>query len=486
MSISINFLSNVRDFLRGTGNVEDALDDVADALDDVAQDSQRSAHRMADSQQDAARDIEQSNDRLERSFRDLADQQRKTGQAGEEIGPAGRRSMAELGDSARETGDELRQNLGETFSSFRGDLSDIVQIGQDTLGGLAGSGALGGIPGLFVTAAGAAGVGLLLGALEQGQADAEAFKQAVSDLTGEMIEAGTRGTVPLQHIVDTLNKMATGTDDLGHSLQDLSKAADGTSTSYEDLASAYAGNIDKLKDVWRASKDAEAAKRDEVGAVHDATGAIDGEAYARSRSADQQRQVTNLLGQSLGVAKQAADAQKLYAEAGGPEMAAKAKLIENIDQAYDDAATAVSDYTDAETGVFDVDKYISAMQAKAAALDAYKSNLQKAALTLSPEAIQFLESQGEESASQLVDSYVHGTDAQRAKLAAIWTTAGKTSADSYTNSIRDNLPTTMQGPRIVIDDVDPSPIGRSIRQYIDGQRFEVNVWANPRVGRAIN
>lgn len=174
MPIKIDFLANVRDFLRGTDDVEDALDDVSDSLDDTA------------------REGEKSSEKLEASFRELARRARDTADDVDTIGTKGQSGFRRLGDTGREISGELKQNLGETFSSFRGDLEDLPQIAQDTLGGLAGSGALGGIPGLIATTVGAAGLGLLIGTFDKaGQASEESAARA-GEWAQAYVEAGGR------------------------------------------------------------------------------------------------------------------------------------------------------------------------------------------------------------------------------------------------------------------------------------------------------
>ena len=58
--ISIDFLSNVSPFLRGTDDVEAALDDVGKSLDDVAKDGKSSTDKLAASGESAAEKIERS------------------------------------------------------------------------------------------------------------------------------------------------------------------------------------------------------------------------------------------------------------------------------------------------------------------------------------------------------------------------------------------------------------------------------------------
>ncbi|KNC30038.1 hypothetical protein FF38_01809, partial [Lucilia cuprina] len=145
---------------------EDAFKDLERAASDVGRDGARDVSRLEEALQDARKESE----RTEKGLRD--------------VGDTGERGFKRLGEKGAEVSGELRQNLGETFSSFRGDLEDLPQIAQDTLGGLAGSGALGGIGGLAATAAGAAGLGLIIGAMDQ----IDERNQELAQRAGEMAQ----------------------------------------------------------------------------------------------------------------------------------------------------------------------------------------------------------------------------------------------------------------------------------------------------------
>lgn len=162
-----------RGVIKPLENAEDAFKDLERAADGAGRDGARGIDKLEDALKDAQRESE------------------KTARSMDDIGEVGGRSFRKLGDQGSEVSGELRQNLGETFSSFRGDLEDLPQIAQDTLGGLAGSGALGGLPGLFATAAGAAGIGLLIGAFDQVNEQQEKLRERANDLAQAYIEAGT-------------------------------------------------------------------------------------------------------------------------------------------------------------------------------------------------------------------------------------------------------------------------------------------------------
>lgn len=121
----------------------------------------------------------------------LEDKMRDVQRQSEKVGDTGGTSLGKIGEKGTEVSNELRQNLGETFSSFRGDLTDLPQIAQDTLGGLAGSGALGGIPGLLLTVAGAAGFGLLQQAFQNISESEQQAAQDAADWAQAFIDSGS-------------------------------------------------------------------------------------------------------------------------------------------------------------------------------------------------------------------------------------------------------------------------------------------------------
>jgi hypothetical protein len=94
---------------------------------------------------------------------------------------------------------ELGQNIGEAVSSVQGDLSDLGQVGQDTLGGLAatlaGAGAAG-LVGAAALAAAAVGAGRLTAALEDAAAKQERLKEQAAEWAQAYMEAGSGISTP--------------------------------------------------------------------------------------------------------------------------------------------------------------------------------------------------------------------------------------------------------------------------------------------------
>ncbi|MFB4348480.1 hypothetical protein [Microbacterium sp. CR_7] len=342
MPIKIDFISNTRDLIRGTDDAEKALDDVADSLDDMTRDAK-----------DGSRDAERAVERLEDSFRDAARRAKDLGDAGDDAGDKVRRGMRDADDDVRrfgrtseEVGDELKQNLGETFSSFRGDLEDLPQIAQDTLGGLAGSGALGGIPGLVATAAGAAGIGMLIGAFESMDEAAKESAQRANDWADAYIEAGGR-------LLSFEQQMAKVRDITTNQYDVASKNAELWGVSVETAIAAMAGSQSALDDVSDSvNKQSDAAARAAVEAqkMAEASGGTLGVLTQEEQKAAAAADALNLLTGEMDRGAQQAD---VYSRL----LADTARSTEGATEAVDDFGDSIVTlpggkqvYIDAETG----------------------------------------------------------------------------------------------------------------------------------------
>jgi hypothetical protein len=84
--------------------------------------AQTATEKLSDETKKTADDIEREYKRAYREAREASDD-----------------GVGKMKAGAQELQSEVGQNMGEAFSSFRGELEDIGQIGQDTLGGLAGT-----------------------------------------------------------------------------------------------------------------------------------------------------------------------------------------------------------------------------------------------------------------------------------------------------------------------------------------------------------
>ena len=372
--IRINFLADVRDFLRGTKDLEKELDDVADSLDEMAKDGDKATEK------------------LERSFKDLA---RETRKAGDDVGDGmgrGFKRMEALGeDAATEIKDEFKSNLSEVTSSFDGSVESMGDLVQGTLGGLVP--ALGPL-GLAVGAAGAAGVGLVIKSFQDAEARAEEFRAKVSELTQALIEAGDDGSLSAQFISDKLKELATVADEGATSLKDIKDIADDTGTSFDKLARMYAGNVDGIDELIESQSELNDEYDRGMSRADALRGKVDDENSSRERLVQQ------LTDQKKAI-EDAAEAERLYLEAGGAEYEAKAGLISQVNAAYDAAVNSVDDFINKETGLFDITAYAASIEERKRLLVEYQSNLATSGLTT--EQISALNEMGVEQAAAILN-----------------------------------------------------------------------------------
>lgn len=372
--IEIDIAANTRDFQRGTKDVESALEEVADALDDVARDADKAGRKMGDELSDGAKDAERSVERVERSFKELADSaKRETRQAGDSMRTNVKRGADGANEAVAEWGDEAKANMSEAFSSFRGDAEDFVQIVQDTFGGVMTN--LGPV-GMAAGAAGAIGIGLMLGAFEEAKEAEQELREQVAELTDLLIDTGGDGAEAIQAVADRLRGLATETDKDAMSLEKLSAIAEQNSIDFAELADAYTKSGGDLQ--------AYVAQIDKLaGASQKATA----EAYA-SRDANRWQLAEQASGLATvsselrtlaeSQAQATANAEK-WAQTDGPALAAKAEKLDALQGELDEAIGTWSDYYDAETGATDPAQYLAAMQARMDATANFNSNVSKLA-----------------------------------------------------------------------------------------------------------
>lgn len=294
--ISISIVSDVKEFLRGTGDATEALGKVSDALDDVAKDAQRSGK---DAGNDLSRGIEggtkdaaQATDKLERSFKDLATAAKKESKvAGKAIDTEIDHGTTKAKQTLHEFKSEAKQNFGETASSFDGSMESAVSGIQGTFGGLA----------TVLGPAGAIGAGLIGAAIgvgasiAQGYAEsAEQVKETISNMYDDMLESGQQylsKEFVQQAIADMFKddgkrqQMIQDAATLGISVSDLATAYATEGDTREEVSArilaAMAEEEQKIKDLGSITTDDEAAKIDaynqRIKALEGVAGKLDSE-----------------------------------------------------------------------------------------------------------------------------------------------------------------------------------------------------------------
>ena len=350
--ISINFLADVRDFLKGTKNVEDSLDDVADSLDDVVKEG------------------DQATEKLEDGFKELAKAAKKSG---DDIGDNMRQGFKKAESGAQEFRDEANSTAKESAASFDGSAESIVDSFQEiAANAFAGFGAAGAIAGL----AAAAGIGVASAAILDAEEKAKVAKERVAELGIAFIESGA-DVAQVEAFNDALQKIVTNADDAAVKVDDLRKFTEkygDAVPSVAEFAQAYAGNADAIEQVTEQLEASIKAEKEK-----NYTTKQGAEQSAKRQDAYQGE--IDKLRDVQAETELAAQIEKDYLASGGAETRAKADAIGLINDAYDEAVYSVDNFKNAETGIYDLDAYAQSIRDREQLLFDYQSALADSGLT---------------------------------------------------------------------------------------------------------
>lgn len=262
--ISIDILANVRDALKGTGDVERALGDIESTLDDMARDGDQSVDKMSRGFRDLARDADNSSDKIERNFEGAY---RNIRRKADDTADSAVKSQRRMSEQSEEVGQEIRQNLGEGIANAaRGDFEALGDTIGDTLGGAVSG--IGGIGTAAAAAAGAAGLGLLIGALALANDEREKLTEKANELAQAYIDAGS-SVLDAMTIAARTSEIITGDE-----RQEALDYAEALGVDLPTAARAMAGDMNALATVNRIASDAQKENRDIADQQRDSMSAL--------------------------------------------------------------------------------------------------------------------------------------------------------------------------------------------------------------------
>jgi hypothetical protein len=319
MAITIDFLANVRQLLRGTTDVEEAFEDVSDSLDDMARDG------------DAA------TEKLERSFKSLADESKRSG---DKIGTGFKDGTDKAKAGLDDFKDEANSTAKESAASFDGSAESIAGAFQEVAANaFAGFGPAGAIAGL----AAAAGIGLAVSGFDAANEASEEAQQAAADWAQAYIDAGTR-ILGASQVIEGVQAIVTDPDKFKDAKDNAREWGVSTSTALL----AMAGDANALAEAQEGlrRKDYEYRQQLEDDSISKATGDF--------------AQLKNDLVNGEEAMKQLTDAQNLGASQADAYSESLRLLAENtagatskVDE-FGDTVYTLPDgkqiYIDAETG----------------------------------------------------------------------------------------------------------------------------------------
>jgi hypothetical protein len=278
-----------------------------------------------------------------------------------------------------------------------------------------------------------------------------------------------------------MKQLATETEDGVTNLSDLAQIANAAEESLGALATAYAGDAKGLKELVEQKKAQLKVEKDTAKALADANGEMDAGALAAQGKAQATQVYVEKLDAAAKGAEEAQKAEEDWLAAGGEEMLTKQAMVESINTAYDDAAGSVQDFVDEESGVFNVDAYVTAMQEREQALKNYQETLTTSGL--SNEAINFLNEQGVEAASQMLAGYQSSSPETKKELDRIWKEASKEASGSVQTEL-DNVIKKKQTATIGVD-VETQQAIKDLEQITKDRAVKVTIDWRDKYGKPV-
>lgn len=242
-------------FIRESARVENSLETLADALDDIAHDTSKTADKAGREFSKISKDSKNTGKDVEKAFDKAGESVSKDMKASAEESEQAYRAMAQkmsadvekmhaknrqgaskTSEAFKEVGDEMRQNWGETMSSFDGSAQSLVDGLADTFGGLAASFGVGGV-------FGAVALGAVAGLISSwGQKWFDSFEK-IEERNKEMYQQmseNASGYFSNEQIIENFNKILSGADDALIDTKTLEKFVERTEMSAQDIALAFA------------------------------------------------------------------------------------------------------------------------------------------------------------------------------------------------------------------------------------------------------
>ena len=453
--ISINFLADVRDFLKGTKNVEDGLDDVADSLDDVA------------------RDGEKSTEKLEDGFRELAKSAKKSG---DDVGDSMSKGFKKAESGMDDFKQEANSTAKESAASFDGSAESIVDSFQEiAANAFEGFGPAGAVAGLAV----AAGIGIATAEFQKTQEEAQKAKERTTELGLAIIESGS-DVAGMEAFNEQLKLIVTNAEDAPKKLEDIEKFAKKYPALADDvgtMAAAYAGNGDALDDMILKLEEEKKLTEETTSKTAAGTNALRDRANAYGDE-------INSLKAIQEETERAKEIEADYLASGGAETIAKAAAIESINAAYDNVASSVLDYVNAETGVLDVDAYLAAIDARAASLAEYQEQLSMSGLTTEQKTA--LDDMGIESATVFMDAYVAASPEQKKRMEETLTKMASDTSGVAKDTIDKTFATPTEAKiQATLDEESVAEVNRAISRQLNEKAVKITVTGVDKNGKYV-
>lgn len=203
----------------------------------------------------------------------------------------------------------------------------------------------------------------------------------------------------------------------------------------------------------------------------------------RERSSAYQDEINALEGVQEETQK-AKEIEEAYLASGGAETIAKAEAIASINAAYDDVVNSVLDYTNAESGVLDVEAYLTAIDARTAKLAEYQASLATSSLTTEQKSA--LDAMGVDAAMAWMDGYEATSPENQAKMEASLTEAAKESSGAANTELNKAFATPTEAKvQAKLDEESAQEVQRSLNKIAANATLKVK-FVDARTGKEID
>lgn len=457
--ISVGIVSETKPFQKGIKDgIIEPLEGAVESIEELGNSGEDTGDQLTDAMKDAQKKTELLGD----EYTDLRKKIDQIGKQGSDSWKKVKDGSKDAEEGMQDFKSEANQTAKETAASFDGSAESIVDMFQETAANaLAGFGPAGAVAGLAL----AAGIGFATQAFQQSQEDAQKLKEKVSALTEELL---TTDGVSLEYVTEQLHTMATATEDGDKKLKDLKKTSEKAGVPFDIMAEAVAGNQDAIDALLPGLKEQKKAQ-DDIVAAQDSWNTT--ASTASSKSSEYNSAIKELEASQAALTG-ATDAATLAEQAGYDTYRAKAGLVDNLNTAYDDAVGAVGNFVNAESGVLDVEAYLSSIEARQEALRQYQERVASAGLT--PEQLTALNDMGTDAAAQFMAGYESASPEQQKRMKGVLDEAAKTSSGSASEIIAKTIPKTVETTaKVSVDpgtsnsDLDKITKDRTVKVVID-------------------
>ena len=326
MAIKIEFLSDIKDLLKGTKKVGDELEDISDGLEDVGKAGDKSGDQLGDSFKSVGKGLDAAGDEVQtfeskaaQAFKAVGDDAKKSGKA---VGDSQKEGLDKAGAGLDDFKSEAAGTARETAASFDGSADSIAgsfqEVAANALGGFGPAGAAAGL-------ALAAGMGIAISALQGASDEANETGEQVSALAAEIRAVdGDLSKVDFNSRMEEWGLGIQDTKEWFEIFQDTAKT--GLDDIREKAEKAGVGWVEAFKGTKGTMEDSEAAldrvdaaleqARDSAQKYVDAASGMEYTDFADQERINALEDLKKGYQENITVQERAAEANRLLEEAG--------------------------------------------------------------------------------------------------------------------------------------------------------------------------